>query len=139
MSTIIRPELSKKNENHISKHRYYELKHFCLQYPEWKKALASLDGYSAMSSERREWIDEGDVSDATERVVEQRLRYSQYVDMVEQAANKAADDLANLLVEAVTNGYSYETMIARKGVPCCKEVWYAMYRRFFWLLDKSRK
>lgn len=37
MSTVLRAELSRKNRYWISKHRYYELKHFCLQYPEWKK------------------------------------------------------------------------------------------------------
>lgn len=36
MATVIRPELSENNKYWISKHRYYELKHFCLQYPEWK-------------------------------------------------------------------------------------------------------
>lgn len=38
MSTTIHPELSKKNTYWIEKHRYYELKHFCLQYPIWKEA-----------------------------------------------------------------------------------------------------
>lgn len=36
MSTTIRPEIRNDNEWHISKHRYYELKHFCLQYGEWR-------------------------------------------------------------------------------------------------------
>lgn len=31
-------ELSERNPYYISKHRYYELKHFCLQYPEWEEA-----------------------------------------------------------------------------------------------------
>lgn len=43
MGTTIRPEISKKNRYWIDKHRYYELKHFCLQYPTWKKAYLSLD------------------------------------------------------------------------------------------------
>lgn len=30
-----RAQLSVKNPCHIPKHRYYELKHFCLQYPDW--------------------------------------------------------------------------------------------------------
>lgn len=47
MSTTIHPELSKKNEYWIEKHRYYELKHFCLQYPIWKEAYQSLDGLEA--------------------------------------------------------------------------------------------
>lgn len=33
MATVIRPEISPKNKYWISKHRHYELKHFCLQYP----------------------------------------------------------------------------------------------------------
>ena len=46
MGTTIRPELSEKNPYWIEKHRYYELKHFCLQYPIWRKAYSVLDGYS---------------------------------------------------------------------------------------------
>lgn len=46
MATLIRPELSTKNKYYIDKHRYYELKHFCLQYPEWKKAYCEFDDYS---------------------------------------------------------------------------------------------
>lgn len=42
MATTIRPELSEKNPYWIEKHRYYELKHFCLQYPIWQKQY-SLD------------------------------------------------------------------------------------------------
>ena len=38
-------------------------------------------------------------------------------------------------VPALTEGLSYEKM----APPCCKEVWYTAYRRFFWLLDKARK
>ena len=43
MATVLRSELSSKNKYYIDKHRYYELKHFCLQYPEWKRAYAYLD------------------------------------------------------------------------------------------------
>ena len=43
MSTLIRPEISKNNEYWIPRHRYYELKHFCLQYREWVKIVNSLD------------------------------------------------------------------------------------------------
>ena len=32
MGTTLRAELSEKNPYWIEKHRYYELKHFCLQY-----------------------------------------------------------------------------------------------------------
>ena len=43
MATKIRAKLSEKNKYWIDKHRYYELKHFCLQYQMWKKAYKALD------------------------------------------------------------------------------------------------
>ena len=42
--------LSKKNKYYISKHRYYELKHFCLQYNEWIEELKKLDSQGRRSS-----------------------------------------------------------------------------------------
>lgn len=42
MATVLRSELSPKNKYYIAKHRYYELKHFCLQYPEWKQTYTYL-------------------------------------------------------------------------------------------------
>ena len=46
MTTRIRPELSEKNKYRISKHRHYELKHFCLQYQQWKDKYADLQDSS---------------------------------------------------------------------------------------------
>lgn len=48
---------------------------------------------------------------------------------------KADGDMGELMLRAVTEGMSYEHI----SPPCCKEIWYAAYRRFFWLLDKARK
>lgn len=50
MGNIIRAEVSENNPYWIEKHRYYELKHFCLQYPIWKRNYVSLDGLSSRSS-----------------------------------------------------------------------------------------
>ena len=54
-----RPELSKKNKYYISKHRYYELKHFCLQYPEWVEKYKSAIRYpqGIGNTESSEWND----------------------------------------------------------------------------------
>ena len=46
MATVIRAQISEKNRYWIDKHRHYELKHFCLQYREWKKAYAEFDDVS---------------------------------------------------------------------------------------------
>jgi hypothetical protein len=62
MGTDIRAEVSTKNRYWIDKHRYYELKHFCLQYPQWKKMYASLDGLPNHSSTTVSFEKSGSVS-----------------------------------------------------------------------------
>ena len=53
MGTVIRPEISEKSKYWIDKHRHYELKHFCLQYPRWKKAyLAASEPIATSSTDR---------------------------------------------------------------------------------------
>ena len=135
MSTTIRPEMSTKNRYWIPRHRYYELRHFCLQYPDWKKRYILLDGLPDRSSGFSVHVDGGDAPDPTRDHAEERLYFSERMEVVEAAARDAAGDLSELMLKAVTQDVSY----ARLAPPCCKEVWYAAYRRFFWLLDKARK
>ena len=139
MSTVIRPEPSLKSKYWLPKERYYELKHFCLQYPEWKKRYLELDGSASHSPSLDTKVDGGYISDPTASYVEERLYYRDRMTMVEVAAKDAFDDLGIFLLKSVTQGISYECLRAQENVPCCKEVWYAAYRRFFWLLDKARK
>ena len=107
MATTIRPELSEKNPYWIEKHRYYELKHFCLQYPIWRKAYASLNSFRT--------------------------------DMIERVAEQTDQQLAPYILKAVTEGWSYDILKVRLGIPCCKDTYYELYRRFFWLLNRERK
>lgn len=135
MGTSIRPEISKKNRYWISRHRYYELRHFCLQYPEWKRSYESLTGLPGRSPGFSERTVGGDVSDPTEFCAEARIHYANLMKMVEDAALEAAGDLGKWMLKSVTEGISYE----HTNPPCCKEVWFTAYRRFFWLLDRARK
>lgn len=68
MGTTIRPELSKKNPYWIEKHRYYELKHFCLQYPIWRQAYNSLGGLSSRQSDLAMCSSKYNMSNPTERI-----------------------------------------------------------------------
>lgn len=56
MANDIRPEVSQKNPYWIGKHRYYELKHFCLQYP--TPIIPTVQGKNQMLPlrQRRNWI-----------------------------------------------------------------------------------
>ncbi len=138
MSTTIRPELSLSNKYWIERHRYYELKHFCLQYPIWKKVLASLDGLQSIEL-GREVGNSQNIPKPVEQCVEKRLYYTDRIELVEAVAKQASPDLWRYILKGVTTGISYDCFKARLEIPCCKDIYYDLYRRFFWLLDKARK
>ena len=137
MSTTIRPELSEKNPYWIEKHRYYELKHFCLQYPIWKKARAALSSLSQRPIDAVKLT--GSVGDPTAKCVEAREFYSERMGLIEKAAAETDAELCDYILKAITQGISYDHLRARVNVPCCKDVYYELYRRFFWILNRIRK
>jgi hypothetical protein len=85
MSTT-RSELSKKNKYWIDRHRYYELKHFCMQYPIWKDSYSALDGYCKRPVDLERVSKTGSVSDPTARCAEARAFYAERIEMVARAA-----------------------------------------------------
>lgn len=138
MGTTIRPELSEKNPYWIEKHRYYELKHFCLQYPIWRKAYSVLDGYSNPPKDLASFVVTSTLGDPTAKCAMAKTYYSERTDMVERVAEQTDRELAEYILKAVTEGWSYDILKARLEIPCCKDVYYELYRRFFWLLNKER-
>ena len=139
MATLVRAGISEKNRYWIEKHRYYELKHFCLQYPVWKKAYLALDGLSRRPADLAMFIRESSVGDPTAKCAEAKVFYSERMGMVERTAAETDAGLDGYILKAVTDGVSYEQLKARLGIPCCKDVYYRLYRRFFWLLNKERR
>lgn len=136
MGTSIRPEISGKNENWISKHRYYELKHFCLQYKEWKEELRYLDGMPVGANDI--FVTSSDIPDPTWRTAELREYYSSRIEMVERAATETDPYLGDYILLGVTEDLSYEKVRARYTIPCCKDIYYGLYRRFFKKLSSIR-
>ena len=138
MATVIRPELSKDNPYYISKHRYYELKHLCLQYPEWKREYNRLEAMGITGS-RYDWPSINDVSDPTAKLAIRKTFYSDMMDLVDGCLDLTDSDLAGYLRMAVTRGLSYEKLQSRLYVPCGRTEFYRLYRKFFYILDKERR
>lgn len=136
MSTVIRADISQKNKYYIDKHRYYELKHFCLQYPSWKKKLINFDYMLRRDTDIS--VDSNQVSNPTERMVEVRDLYLTRTEIIETAAIATDRLLGPYILEGVTNGLSYEKLNARKQVPCNKDTYYQLYRKFFFILNDIR-
>lgn len=141
----MKPEVSKKSEWWIPKERYYELKHFCLQYDLWKKAYERIDIQANDPS--KVIVAKTEHFDPIQAAVESKEKWYEKMHMVDWACDYATSyafsikkpEEAKLLKEAVTKGYSFEKMEARYSTfPVSRDVYYESYRRFFWILDKVR-
>lgn len=139
MGTNIRPKISERSKFWISKHRYYELKHFTMQYPEWQKLYRELDGNPSAVQLDRIPASMSGVSDPTARIAEARLYFANRIELVERAAKDAAGEYAQQLIKAITEELSYEKLVLFEPIPFCKDTWYTIYREYFWILDKTRK
>lgn len=138
MGTLIRPELSGKNPYWLERHRYYELKHFCLQYPVWKKAYAALDGLSGRPNDLA-LFKATEHGNPTERCAIAKAYYSERIEMVDRTAIIADPALSDYILKGVTQGLSYEALKTKLGIPCCRDTYYDRHRRFFWLLNRERQ
>lgn len=137
MGANVRPELSKKNKYWIDKNRFYELKYFCLQYPLWKKVYEDLDTIRTTSFNLVR-VQDGSIRDYVALCAEERSIYLDRICTIEKAARDADPYLANYILKAVTEGLSFTYLKARLEIPCSRDTYYDRYRKFFWLLSKSR-
>lgn len=138
MATVIRPEISEKSKYWIDRHRHYELKHFCLQYPMWRKAYADLLdlGISASSFDR---LPASNVhADLTAKYAIRKAYYAEKIKLVESIAMDADEELYEYILKGVTEGFSYTYLKTIDNIPCSKDTYYDRYRRFFWLLSEAR-
>lgn len=138
MGTDIRPVLSLKNRYWIDRHRYYELKHFCLQYPEWKRSYAALDNLRNRRLVRDIFNRTNEVPRPTSQIAEQKLFFRERIELVESSAEEADAFLADYILEGVTKERSYVYLKAKLDIPCGKDVYYELYRKFFWILSNKR-
>lgn len=119
--------LSKDNPYWLPKNRYYELKYFCLQFDDWKKRKAAIDGLATMKHRS-----------PTEYEAIERIALEENIKIVEHSIRLTVGDVLGIekpLLDGVTKGKSYDSMKAKNHIPCCREAYYRYYRKFFWVLD----
>lgn len=138
MATIIRPEISERSKYWISKHRHYELKHFCLQYPYWKQAYANISEVGSVSFGDERVSSSNILVDKTATQAMMRAYYSERIKMVEKTAIETDGYLGRYILKAVTEGISFTYLKTVLDIPCSRDMYYDRYRKFFWLLNKAR-
>ena len=112
-----------KSKYELSKHRYYELKHFCLQYPEWEKLYFDADGWQTEASKP--------VSDTTSRDGIKRADLATRMDMIRDICKSVCGEYSEMVFQYVIFG-SKPKLTSNQ-----LDFWY-YYRKFFWELSKQR-
>lgn len=130
----MRTEISVKNKYWIPKHRYLELKNFCLQYPDWKLALNSISFLKA----NFEISPSGNFSDPTMEIVCKRDHYQQNINLIENTAKEADYALYQWLIKGITGPHGYDYLKYQLNIPASRDMYYDRYRKFFFILDKKR-
>ena len=121
----------------LSKHRYYELLHWCLQYPEWEDRIRKIKFLPEVlknSTRKSKWIANRSTEDLGSVLADLTANRS----LVERVCNEASSELYPWLLMAVTRGTSFNELKMVHGLPCEKDMFYDRRRRFFILLDKEK-
>ena len=132
-------ELSEKNQYYLEKHRYLELQHFCLQYPIWNQMYNSI---SAMATRPIDKIgfDAPTGRSPTQRCADALIFLKKRMELVIDTAEEAAGkELKDYIIQSVITGQSYDQIRAFMGVPCCRDTFYKLRRKFFYILNKNRQ
>lgn len=120
----------------ISRHRYEELKAFCLQYEEKKARINSNRGIGSMNYDG---MPKGNFKEnILEKNAIQNIIYQKDCDMIEQAAMAAAPEISSYIIKSVTNDLSYnfieyDEKLGR--IPVGINEFYGMRRLFYHYLD----
>ena len=138
MATVIRAKISEKNKYYIDKHRYYELKHFCLQYNSWKRGYANCNESIIFVSNLEKNYSTNEPSDLTAKYAMRRAQYGEKIKLIERLVKETDEYLYPYILKGVTEGLSYTYLKTQLEIPCGRDMYYDRYRKFFWLLSESR-
>ncbi|WP_343208218.1 hypothetical protein [Anaerolentibacter hominis] len=121
----------------ISKHRFAELYHFCLQYNEWKEQLKIYR--DTLKSPRITGMPvQHGTADLTAELAVQRSLLTDKCSIVEETAREIDDEIFPYLLKAVTNeGITYNYLALVCGMPCGKDRYYDRRRKFYCLLSQK--
>ena len=120
-------DISKRNPYYLSKHRYYELKHFCLQYNEWRELY-----FYAKTQTLHE------LDDPTGYYASIMADCKHCMELVERAAAGTDEVLGRYIFKHVITGTTYETLRLLDAIPCGRELFYEYLRKFYWLLSQEK-
>lgn len=130
--------LSQKNKYYLPKETLLTVTHFCKQYNYWLKELAQIDADTVGNplSGDNVRVQSSNKSDPTADLAIRKEKVQWKVDLIRDTAAEVADGIAEWLIDGVCNGKPYYKL-HMDGIPCGKNLYYLMRRRFYFEIAKK--
>lgn len=139
MGTNYRSQISKKNKYWISKHRFLEISHHCMQYNEWKDEYRTLENQSPKGVDYDGMPHGTDVGNPTETIGMRMAELKTKIERIESVAKEADPVLAKYILKAVTNeDVTFNYLKQFMDIPCEKDMYYDRRRKFYWLMSRKK-
>ena len=129
--------LSTKNPYYLTKHRFYEVYHYAMQYQEWKDEYRTTEQTMRGIAYDGVKVKSSGSGDALERVAIRITELSEKIEMLEAVAKETDKDLSEYILRGVTDEqvtYNYLSMVLH--IPCSRNTYYSLRRKFYWLLSE---
>lgn len=121
----------------ISKHKFLELYHYCLQYNEWKDELKYTTD-NVKSVPITDMPKGSTTGDATSQLAIKRAELSKKCTLIEETAKEVDAELWEYIVKAVTNeNVTYNYLKQIMNIPCGQTYYYEKRRKFYYLLSSK--
>ena len=129
--------LSTKNPYYLTKHRFYEVYHYAMQYQEWKDEYRTTEQTMRGIAYDGVKVKSSGSGDALERVAIRLTELSEKIEMLEAVAKETDKDLSEYILRGVTDEqvtYNYLSMVLH--IPCSRNTYYSLRRKVYWLLSE---
>ena len=130
--------LSKNNPYYLPKQTYLTCVHYAMQYPYWKAILdAERDTRGAIRYDKDK-VQASNDYDSTSETAMRMVEYQDKCAIIDTAINMACDysSLDKWVRLGVCYGYYFRQLKA-EGMPCEKDLYYKIRRRFYYELSKK--
>ena len=126
---------SKKSKYYLPKESFLTAVHYCKQYPLWVAEIETIAGTVKGISYDKPRVQASSDYDPTEEAAIRLSDVSKKKDLLDKITVEIGGNLAEWIVYGVCYDMPYYKL-QMKGIPCGKDLYYLLRRRFYYEVSK---
>lgn len=131
-------QLSKNSKYYLPKHTHLTCIHYAMQYRDWKAQLDELRDTRGAIAYDKDHVQTSNDYDSTSETAMRMIEIKDKCAIIDSCINLACDsaNIENFLRLGVCYGFNYNRL-RQNGIPCGKNLYYEIRRRFYYELSKK--